>query len=89
MDLPSQVSGLDSESREALAHKIKHLLLADSAPPDHDVTIIGGGVAGLTLALEIRGARPQSRILVVSPTSHPVPEITHTVGESTVEVSAH
>jgi flavin-dependent dehydrogenase len=89
VDLPSQVSGLDSESREALAHKIKHLLLADSAPPDHDVTIIGGGVAGLTLALEIRGARPRSRILVVSPTSHPVPEITHTVGESTVEVSAH
>ena len=41
------------------------------------------------LALEIRRARPATRILVIEPNAHPVPEITHTVGESTVEVSAH
>ena len=46
-------------------------------------------MAALTLALEIRRARPSTRILVIEPNAHPVPEITHTVGESTVEVSAH
>ena len=30
-----------------------------------------------------------TRILVIEPNTHPVPEVTHTVGESTVEVSAH
>ncbi|OBI54046.1 NAD(P)/FAD-dependent oxidoreductase [Mycobacterium sp. E787] len=89
MDARAQLSHLSSEARQALAHRIKTLLDADTAVPDHDVTIIGGGVAGLTLALEIRGARPQTRILIICPTTHPVSEITHTVGESTVEVSAH
>ncbi len=65
------------------------LLHADNPAADHDVSIVGGGVAALTLALEIRRARPTTRILIIEPNSHPVPEITHTVGESTVEVSAH
>ncbi|MEE6136673.1 tryptophan 7-halogenase [Mycobacterium sp. 050128] len=77
------------DAREELARRIAGLLETDADAPDHDVTIIGSGVAGLTLALEIGTARPQTRILIVSPTSYPVPEITHTVGESTVEVSAH
>ncbi|WP_231976868.1 NAD(P)/FAD-dependent oxidoreductase [Mycobacterium sp. E740] len=53
------------------------------------MSILGGGVSALTLALEIRRARPTARVLVIEPNAHPVPEITHTVGESTVEVSAH
>lgn len=89
MDVRAQLSNLSAEAREALAHKIKTLLDADPATPEHDVVIIGGGAAGLTLALEVRSARPHARILVVSPSRHPVPEVTHTVGESTVEVSAH
>ncbi|MET0702167.1 MAG: tryptophan 7-halogenase, partial [Mycobacterium sp.] len=90
MDVQSQVSQLSQEARDALAQRIKsRLARADSAAPDHDVCIIGGGVAALTLALEIRGARPATRVLVIEPNAHPVPEITHTVGESTVEVSAH
>jgi 2-polyprenyl-6-methoxyphenol hydroxylase-like FAD-dependent oxidoreductase len=89
VDVRSQLSHLSSEARETLTARIKTLLDDDSLAVDHDVTILGGGAAGLTLALEIRSARPQTRILIISPTSHPVPEITHTVGESTVEVSAH
>ncbi|WP_141681607.1 NAD(P)/FAD-dependent oxidoreductase [Mycobacterium malmoense] len=89
MDVRAQLSQLSPEARENLAHRIKALLDIDAVPPDHDIAIIGGGVAGLTLALELRAARPQTRILVISPAEHPVPEITHTVGESTVEVSAH
>jgi flavin-dependent dehydrogenase len=77
-------------SREALARRIKAKLAQGETPPtDHDVAIIGGGVAALTLALELRRERPDTRILAVESQAHPVPEITHTVGESTVEVSAH
>lgn len=81
---------MSREAREALAQRIRSRLSPTDKPAtDHDVSIVGGGVAALTLALEIRRARPAARILVVEPKQHPVPEITHTVGESTVEVSAH
>jgi 2-polyprenyl-6-methoxyphenol hydroxylase-like FAD-dependent oxidoreductase len=83
------VSQLSREARGDLAQRIKTRLLdADAAAPDHDVAIMGGGVAGLALALEMRIARPQTRILIIEPTTRPVPEVTHTVGESTVEISA-
>lgn len=90
MDVRTQLSQMDPKTREALARRIKsQLAQADTAATDHDVTIVGGGVAALTLALEIRLARPATRILLIEPTVHPVAEMTHTVGESTVEVSAH
>jgi 2-polyprenyl-6-methoxyphenol hydroxylase-like FAD-dependent oxidoreductase len=90
VDVRSQVSQMSQETRGALAQRIKsRLSRADSPAADYDVSIVGGGVAALTLALEIRRARPTTRILVIGPNVHPVPEITHTVGESTVEVSAH
>jgi flavin-dependent dehydrogenase len=81
---------MSDETRAALARRIKaRLAHADGPVADHDVSIVGGGVAALTLALELRGERPATRILVIEPNIHPVPEVTHTVGESTVEVSAH
>ena len=90
MDVRAQVSQMSPQAREALASRIKSRLSQAGDPvADHDVGIIGGGAAALTLALEIRRARPTTRILVIEPNAHPVPEITHTVGESTVEVSAH
>jgi flavin-dependent dehydrogenase len=90
VDVQTELSQLSFEARQALAQKIKtHLLDAETAGPDHDVTIVGGGVAALTLALEIRRVRPRTRILIIEPTPNPVPEITHTVGESTVEIAAH
>ena len=90
MDVRAQLSHMSPESREALAQRIKsRLSQADSPAVDHDVSIIGGGIAALTLALEIRRARPTTRVLVIEPNAYPAPEITHTVGESTVEVSAH
>jgi 2-polyprenyl-6-methoxyphenol hydroxylase-like FAD-dependent oxidoreductase len=49
---------------------------------------MGGGAAGLTLALQLRKARPGTSILVVERQEHPVPEATHKVGESTVEIAA-
>ena len=90
MDERVQMSQMSQETREALAHRIRSRLAhADNPAADHDVSIVGGGVAALTLALEIRRARPTTQILLIEPNAHPAPEITHTVGESTVEVSAH
>ncbi|MFI5507924.1 NAD(P)/FAD-dependent oxidoreductase [Mycobacterium sp. NPDC051804] len=90
MDVRAQVSQLNQETRALLAQRIKSRLSQAEVPAaNHDVSIIGGGVAALTLALEIRRARPVTRILIIEPNSYPAPEITHTVGESTVEVSAH
>src|SRR5947207_11532840 len=55
----------------------------------YDVAILGGGQAGLTLAVQLKKARPATRILVIERQKHPVPEAAHKVGESTVEIAAH
>ncbi len=55
----------------------------------YDVVILGGGLAGLTLALHCRKEIPAARILILEKNSHPVPEAAFKVGESTVEVAAH
>ena len=54
-----------------------------------DVTILGGGLAGLTLARQLLNRRPFARILVLEKRRHPVPEGAYKVGESTIEVGAH
>ena len=89
MDVHAQLSQLSPEARAALAQKIKmRLAEGATAQSEHDVAIVGGGVAALTLALELRRTRPETRLLIIEPHAHPVPEITHTVGESTVEIAA-
>jgi flavin-dependent dehydrogenase len=55
----------------------------------YDVAILGGGLAGLTLALQIRGARPETEILVLEKREGEAPEAAFKVGESTVEPGAH
>ncbi|MEL7499890.1 MAG: tryptophan 7-halogenase [Planctomycetota bacterium] len=54
-----------------------------------DVTILGGGLAGLTLARQLLMKHPGLRIAVVEKRQFPVSETTHKVGESTVEIGAH
>jgi len=54
-----------------------------------DVAILGGGLAGLTLSLQLRQRFPDLSVAVLERRSHPVPEATHKVGESTVEIAAH
>ncbi len=60
-----------------------------STPEQHDVVILGGGLAGLTLALQLRQRMPDLDVLVLERRAHPVPLAAHKVGESTVEIGAH
>jgi flavin-dependent dehydrogenase len=55
----------------------------------HDIVILGGGLAGLTLALQLRARFADLDIVVVERHTHPVPAAAHKVGESTVEIGAH
>lgn len=54
-----------------------------------DVIIAGGGLAGLTLALQLIQANSALRILVVEKNQFPIPNTTAKVGESTVEIGSH
>ncbi len=57
--------------------------------PTYDVAIVGGGIAGLCLAVELKKKRPATSIVVLEKQKHPVPEAAHKVGESTVEIAAY
>jgi len=58
-------------------------------PNTHDVVVLGGGLAGLTLAIQLKQKFPALDILVVERRRHPVPAAAHKVGESSVEIGAH
>lgn len=55
----------------------------------YDAVIAGGGLAGLTLARQLRREAPDVRVLVAEKRRHPVPEAAFKVGESSVEIGAH
>jgi flavin-dependent dehydrogenase len=54
-----------------------------------DVVILGGGLAGLTLALQLRDRLPDLAITILERDTHPAPNATHKIGESMVEIGAH
>ncbi len=55
----------------------------------YDVTILGGGLAGLTLARQLKAKHPDLKLLVVEKLRYPVAEGAFKVGESTIEVGAY
>ncbi len=56
---------------------------------DYKVVICGGGLAGLTLSLQLKQQHPEASVTVIEKTTRPLPEAAHKVGESTVEIGAH
>ncbi len=55
-------------------------------PPD--VAILGGGLAGLTLAIQLKQRDPSIAVTVLERRMHPAREAAFKVGESTVEIGA-
>lgn len=54
-----------------------------------DVVILGGGLAGLSLAIQLKQREPGIAVTVLERRAHPVREAAFKVGESTVEIGAH
>jgi len=89
-DVRDRIAALSPEQKMQLMRQ----LCGQKTPPrqspgTYDVAILGGGIASLTLALQLKQQRPAISIAVIEKQQHPVPEAAHKVGESSVEIAAH
>lgn len=55
----------------------------------YQVVICGGGLAGLTLSIQLKKRFPNVEVTVIEKTTRPLPDAAHKVGESTVEIGGH
>ena len=60
-----------------------------SLDPSYDVLICGGGLAGLTLARQLKLELPSLSVAVIDRLTRPLPEAAHKVGEATTEIAGH
>src|SRR5215831_8320209 len=59
-----------------------------AAKERYDVAVLGGGLAGLTLSIQIKKRRPGTSVVVLEKREGPAPEAAFKVGESTVNIGA-
>ncbi len=55
----------------------------------YDVTILGGGLAGLLLSIQLKQQKPSIKVLVLEKREGEAPEAAFKVGESSVEMGTH
>lgn len=55
----------------------------------YDVIILGGGLAGLTLSIQLKRKKPDISILILERRKNDAPKAAHKVGESTVELASY
>ena len=55
----------------------------------YDTIILGGGLAGLTLSMQLKQQNPDIKVLVLEKRDDAAPDAAHKVGESTVELATH
>src|SRR5438270_1345940 len=68
---------------------VVEIVALSRAAEEYDVAILGGGLAGLTLAIQLKRVRPQTSVLVLEKREGPAPLAAFKVGESTVASGAH
>ncbi|WP_221896585.1 NAD(P)/FAD-dependent oxidoreductase [Bathymodiolus japonicus methanotrophic gill symbiont] len=54
----------------------------------YDLIIMGGGLSGLTLAIQLKRRINSLSILIAEKAFYPMPEAAHKVGESSVEIAS-
>ena len=60
-----------------------------TAADRYDVAILGGGLAGLTLSIQLKHERPETSVVVLEKREGPAPQAAFKVGESSVPCGAH
>ena len=92
-NVTTRIRGFSTDTRARLARllqqKLEESKKKQTFDGEYDVVILGGGLAGSTLAIQLKQERPEISILVVEKRQHPVPEAAFKVGESTIELGSH